>query len=55
MYTRVCKQVCMCVRDVNVVRVQRNLVLIGVEWSYVSLFLRVVIALADNYRLIDNS
>ena len=53
MKTRVCKQVCTCVRDV--LRVRWNLIFIGIEWSYGSLFVRDVIALADNYRLVDNS
>ena len=54
MYNRVCKQVCVvCSRDV--LRVRWNLVFIGVEWSYRSLFLGVVIAFVDNYWLVDNS
>ena len=38
-----------------VLRVPWNLVFIGVEWSCESLSIRVVIAFADNYRLVDNS
>lgn len=53
MNTQVCKQVCTCVRDV--LRVRRNPVLIGVEWSYESLFVGAVTALVDNYRLVDNN
>ena len=53
LYTRVCKQVSMCVRGVW--RVRWNLVFIGVEWSCRFLFVVAVIALAHNYWLIDNS
>ena len=53
MNMRVCKQVCMCVRDV--LRVRWNLVFIGVEWSCGSLFVGAVIAFGDNCWLVNNS
>ena len=53
MNTQVCKRMCMCVRDV--LRVRKNLVLIGVKWSCRSLFVGTCIALKDNYLLVDNS
>jgi len=52
MNTQVCKQVCMCVQDV--LRVQWNLVFIGVEWSCRPLFIGAFIAFTDKYRFIDN-